>query len=58
MDTFGVRFEMAIESWRDNRRAIEEFCLALQRNTPEFIEMNRRLIKVGKIDFDEYEEVL
>ena len=49
---------MAIESWRDNRRAMEEFCLALQRNTPEFIEMNRRLMKAGKIDFDEYEEVL
>ena len=58
MDTIGVRTEMAIENWKANRRAMEEFCLALQRNTPEFIERNRRLMKAGKIDFDEYEEVL
>ena len=48
---------MAIESWRNNRRAMEEFCLALQRNTPDFIEMNKNLMRAGKIDFDDYEEI-
>ena len=57
MDTFAVRLEMAIESWRNNRRAMEEFCLALQRNTPDFIEMNRNLMRAGKIDVDDYEEI-
>ena len=27
MDTFGVRLGMAIESWRDNSRAMGELCL-------------------------------
>ena len=57
MATFAVRLEMAIESWRNNRRAMEEFCLALQRNTPDFIEMNKNLMRAGKIDFDDYEEI-
>ena len=48
---------MAIESWRNNRRAMEEFCLALQRNTPDFIEMNKNLMRAGKIDVDDYEEI-
>lgn len=57
METFGVRLKMAIESWRANRRAMEDFCLALQRMQPEQIERNRRLMKAGMIEFDEYEEV-
>ena len=35
----------------------ERFCLELQRQQPDFIEMNKRLMKAGKIIFDEYEEV-
>ena len=58
MDTFGVRLEMAIESWGANKTAIEDSCLALQRNSPAFIEWNRRLMKTGLVEFDEYEEIL
>lgn len=47
---------MAIESWRANRRAMEDFCLTLQRIQPEQIQRNRRLMKAGLIEFDEYEE--
>ena len=46
-----------IESIRDATKAMEDFCLALQRNSPEFIERNRRLMRAGKIEFDEYEDV-
>lgn len=41
-----------------SRKEMERFCLELQRRQPEFIERNRRLMKAGKIDFDDYEEVL
>lgn len=36
---------------------MEEFCLALQRMQLEQIERNRRLMKAGMIEFDDYEEV-
>ena len=55
MDTFGVRLEMAIESWGANKKAIEDFCLALQ---PFIIKWNRCLMKTGLVEFDEYEEIL
>ena len=35
----------------------ERFCLKLQQQQPDFIERNKRLMKAGKIIFDEYEEV-
>lgn len=35
----------------------EHFCLELQRQQPCFIERNKRLMKAGKVKFDEYEEV-
>ncbi len=35
----------------------ERFCLELQQQQPDFIERNKRLMKAGKIEFDEYEEV-
>lgn len=35
----------------------ERFCLKLQQQQPDFIERNKRLMKAGKIEFDEYEEV-
>lgn len=39
------------------QRTMEEICLAIQRKQTEFIELNRRLMEGGKIDFDEYEEI-
>lgn len=35
----------------------ERFCLKLEQQQPDFIERNKRLMKAGKIKFDEYEEV-
>ena len=46
------------ESQESNARAaMDEFCLALQCNTHEFIKVNRRLMKFGLIEFDEYKEM-
>jgi len=36
----------------------ERYFRNLQQMQPEQIERNRRLMKAGKIEFDEYEEVL
>ena len=36
----------------------EQFCLKLQQQQPDFIERNKRLMKAGKIEFDEYEELI
>ncbi len=36
---------------------MERFCLDLQRRQQSFIDMNRRLMEAGKINFDEYEEL-
>ena len=49
MDTFELIIEKTI-------KAIIE--MALRDNTPEAIERNRRLMKAGVIEFDQYEEVL
>lgn len=59
MDSFfGVRLELLQTNIKNARKAMEDFCLALQRMQPEQIERNRRLMKAGLIKFDEYEEVL
>lgn len=55
---FGVRLELLQTNIKNARKAMEDFCLALQRMQPEQIERNRRLMKAGLIKFDEYEEVL
>lgn len=38
------------------RIGLERFCRALQSMQSSTIETNRRLMKAGKIEFDEYEE--
>ena len=48
---------LALEQCRGSREAMERFCLDLQRRQQSFIDMNRRLMEAGKIDFDEYEEI-
>lgn len=40
-----------------DRESLERVCLELQRRQPDFAERNRRLIKAGKIDFDDYVEL-
>lgn len=47
----------SLEQFRGSREAMERYCLALQRREQSFIDMNRRLMEAGKIDFDEYEEL-
>lgn len=54
---FGERIELLQRSIWNARKAMEEFCLALQRMQLEQIERNRRLMKAGMIEFDDYEEV-
>ena len=54
---FGVRLELLQTSIKNARKAMEEFCLTLQRMQPDQIERNRRLMKAGLIEFDDYEEV-
>ena len=54
---FGVSLELLQTNIKDARKAMEDFCLALQRMQPEQIERNRRLMKAGMIEFDDYEEV-
>lgn len=40
-----------------SKQEIERLLRRFQQMQPEQIERNRRLMKAGKIDFDEYEEV-
>lgn len=47
----------SLEQFRGSREAMERYCLDLQRKQQDFIDMNRRLMEAGKIDFDEYEEI-
>ena len=54
---FGVRLELLQTSIKNARKAMEDFCLNLQRMQPEQIERNRRMMKAGMIEFDDYEEV-
>ena len=54
---FGVRLELLQTNIKNARKAMEDFCLTLQRMQPEQIERNRRMIKAGMIEFDDYEEV-
>lgn len=54
---FGERIELLQRNIWNARKAMEEFCLALQRMQLEQIERNRRLMKAGMIEFDDYEEV-
>ena len=54
---FVVRLELLQTNIKNARKAMEDFCLALQRMQPEQIERNRRLMKAGMIEFDDYEEV-
>ena len=54
---FGERIELLQRSIWNARKAMEEICLALQRMQLEQIERNRRLMKAGMIEFDDYEEV-
>lgn len=54
---FGVRLELLQTSIKNARKAMEDFCLTLQRLQPEQIERNRRMMKAGMIEFDDYEEV-
>ncbi len=54
---FGVRLELLQTSIKNARKAMEDFCLTLQRMQPEQIERNRRMMKAGMIEFDDYEEV-
>ena len=48
---------LALENFQGSREDMERFCLFLQRRQKSFIDCNRRLMKAGKIDFDEYEEI-
>jgi len=67
MDTFTIVFsvqvpreEMTPELLREfgySELEIERYLRAYQLMQPEQIERNRRLMKAGKIEFDEYEEV-
>lgn len=54
---FGVRLELLQTNIKNARKAMEDFCLTLQRMQPEQIERNRRLMKAGMIECDDYEEV-
>ena len=54
---FGVRLELLQASIKNARKAMEDFCLTLQRMQPDQIERNRRMMKAGMIEFDDYEEV-
>lgn len=54
---FGVSLELLQTSIKNARKAMEDFCLTLQRMQPEQIERNRRMMKAGMIEFDDYEEV-
>ena len=54
---FSVKLELLQTNIKNARKAMEDFCLALQRMQPEQIERNRRLMKAGMIEFDDYEEV-
>lgn len=54
---FGVRLELLQTSIKNARKAMEDFCLTLQRMQPDQIERNRRMMKAGMIEFDDYEEV-
>ena len=55
---FGVRLELLQTSMKNARKAMEDFCLALQQQMQrEQIARNRRLMKSGLIKFDQYEEV-
>ncbi len=54
---FGVRLELLQTNIKNARKAMEDFCLTLQRMQLEQIERNRRLMKAGMIEFDDYEEV-
>ena len=54
---FGVRLELLQTNIKNARKAMEDFCLTLQRMPLEQIERNRRLMKAGMIEFDDYEEV-
>jgi len=54
---FGVRLELLQTNIKNARKAMEDFWLTLQRMQPEQIERNRRLMKAGLIEFDDYEEV-
>lgn len=54
---FGVRLELLQTNIKNARKAMEDFCLTLQRMQPEQIERNRRMMKAGLIEFDDYEEV-
>lgn len=47
----------SFEQFQGSREAMERFCLDLQRRQQSFIDMNRRLMEAGKINFDEYEEL-
>lgn len=54
---FGVRLEILQTNIKNARKAMEDFCLNLQRMQPEQIERNRRMMKAGMIEFNDYEEV-
>ncbi len=54
---FEVRLELLQTSIKNARKAMEDFCLTLQRMQPDQIERNRRMMKAGMIEFDDYEEV-
>jgi hypothetical protein len=48
---------LTLENFQGSWENMERFCLSLQRRQKSFIDCNRRLMKAGKIDFDEYEEI-
>lgn len=54
---FEVRLELLQTSIKNARKAMEDFRLTLQRMQPDQIERNRRMMKAGMIEFDDYEEV-
>ena len=47
----------SLEQFRGSKEAMERYCLNLQHRQQGFINMNRRLMEAGKINFDEYEEL-
>lgn len=48
----------SLEQFRGSREAMERYCLDLQRRQQSFIDMNRSLMESGKIEFNEYEEII
>ena len=65
MGRFEVQFEIPSENVTTDmmelmglsHEEMAHYCRKLQQQQPNFIERNKRLMKAGKIELNEYEEV-